>query len=33
MRGDRETRIVKAFRDLCRDQIDDQNIPGMAPGV
>lgn len=31
VRSDRETGIVKAFRDHCRDEITDERIPGMAP--
>ena len=28
---EREARIVRAFRNHCRAEIDDQHIPGMAP--
>ncbi len=33
VRNDRETRIVSAFREHCRSQINDQTIPGMASPI
>ncbi len=33
VQSERETRIVRAFREHCRAEISDNNIPGMGPPV